>query len=147
MNPQSTSFGARLFLLVMLSVAAFLTLRGLLDSTNAQSSEERQLEYKIPTHVPIRIKIREEKEKAVKNLRNDKWLGDFEIEVTNTSTKPIYFLELWIMLPEFVANGGVVGVPLRYGRMAFIHHDTLPLDDDMPIKPRRGSHVYSSRKI
>lgn len=147
MSPQqktAISFTKRLLLFLIVGTASIFLIKAIYalgpqspeSSSNAQSSEERELQYKIPSHVPIKIKIREEKEKAVKNLRNDKWLGDFEIEVTNTSTKPIYFLELWIMLPEIVSeNGGIVGVPLRYGRMAFIRHDTLPLADDMPIKP------------
>jgi len=61
------------------------------------------------------------------------------MEVTNTSNKPIYFLELWIILPEIVAeNGAVVGMPLRFGRMAFIQHDTLPLPGDVPIRPNES---------
>jgi hypothetical protein len=55
--------------------------------------EERQLEDAIPKHVPIKVKIKAEKEKAFKDLHNEKWLRDLEIEVTNTGTKPIYFLD------------------------------------------------------
>jgi hypothetical protein len=120
---------------LLLSVTSLCLLRGILGSSTAQTSE-RELDYKIPTHVPITIKLRKEKEKAVKDLRNVRWLGDFELEVANTSIKPIYFLELWVMLPEITSeNGGLVGIPLRYGRMAFIEHDKLPLPDDVPIRP------------
>src|SRR5438552_12945368 len=42
---------------------------------NAQEEEpkERVLEDKIPKHVPIKIKIRTEKEKAFKDLKNANW--------------------------------------------------------------------------
>jgi hypothetical protein len=100
------------------------------------AQEERALEDKIPKHVPLKIKIRAEKEKSFKDLNNEKWMRDFELEVTNTSGKPIYFLELWLEYPEVISeNGHKVGVPLRYGRMDFIHFDTLALPTDIPIKP------------
>src|SRR5947209_4753818 len=70
-----------------------------LTSSTAQS-EERVLEDTIPKHLPIKVKIKKEKEKAFKDLKNEKWLRDFELEVTNTGDKPIYYLGLLIVLPE-----------------------------------------------
>lgn len=135
-DPQSINFAKRLVLLLVLSLISMFFLKSLLSFGFAQTLEARDIEDKIPKHVPIKVRIRSEKEKAVKDLKNDKWLRDFELEVTNTSDKPIYFLELWIILPEVIAeNGSVVGMPLRYGRMEFVHHNTLPVSDDVPIKP------------
>jgi hypothetical protein len=102
-----------------------------------QQKEERQVEDKIPKHVPLKIKLRAEKEAAFKDLKNDLWYQDFELEVTNTSDKPIYFLELWVILPEIISeNGKRVGIPLRYGRADFIQFNTLPIATDIPIQPR-----------
>jgi hypothetical protein len=93
--------------------------------------------------VPIKIKLKAEKEKAFKDLKNEKWHRNFELEVTNTSDKPIYFLELWVVLPEVITeNGLVVGVPLRYGRIEFIHFDTAPLPSDVPI-PAGATHTFT----
>lgn len=61
--------------------------------SSAQSSEERVIENLVPKHVPIKIRIKEDKERALKDLNNDKWTSDFELVVTNTSDKPIYLLE------------------------------------------------------
>src|SRR5882724_2434673 len=105
---------------------------------NAQEEEpkERVLEDKIPKHVPIKIKIRAEKEKAFKDLNNAKWHRDFELEVTNTSSKPIYFLRLMFSLPEVISdNGNVVGTSLYYGRPEFVDFDTRPTLSDVPIQP------------
>ncbi len=65
-------------------------------SHGAQSSNERQIDDKIPKHVPIKYKLKQEKEKGFKDLTNDDWLEDFELEVTNASNKPIYFLQIWL---------------------------------------------------
>lgn len=102
----------------------------------AKDGDEREIEDKIPKHLPLKVKIKKDKEQKVKDVANDQWLLDFELEVTNTSDKPIYYLSMYVLFPEFVVpNGGIKGIPLRYGRMDFIHHDTRPLPDDVPIKP------------
>lgn len=49
-------------------------------------SPQRQLYNGIPVHVPLRV--------AVKNLSSDRWVHDIEIEVTNTSEKPIYYMHV-----------------------------------------------------
>jgi hypothetical protein len=59
------------------------------------------------------------------------------LEVTNTSDKPIYYLDLWLVYPEIITGSGAeLCVPLRYGRMNFIDHQTLPLPADVPIRPK-----------
>jgi hypothetical protein len=98
--------------------------------------EERTFEDKIPKHVPIKIKLKSEKEKAFKDLTNSEWERDFELEVTNTSDKPIYYMELWLVLPETYSENNVqLAFPLRYGRVDFIHFNTRPIATDVPIQP------------
>jgi hypothetical protein len=62
----------------------------LLRNQEQQEGEpkERTFDDKIPKRVPIKIKIRAEKEKAFKDLKNANWHRDFVLEVTNTSNKP-----------------------------------------------------------
>jgi hypothetical protein len=95
MNPSKTSvvrFATGLLQLVLLCGAAILFINGALapDRTNAQLSGQRVIENLVPKHVPIKIKIKEDKEKALKDMNNDKWTSDLVLEVTNTSDKPIY---------------------------------------------------------
>src|SRR5438477_9650799 len=74
------------------------------QSSSAQSSRERQVDNEIPKHVPIKVKLKAEKEKKVKDLGNPNWVRDFELEVTNNSDKPIYFLELLLELPQTMSE-------------------------------------------
>ena len=135
MNSQSSGFGKRLLLFLTISLTVFFCFK-MFAPSRAQNSEEREIEDKIPKHVPIKVKIKSGKEKAVRDMKNARWLRDFELEVRNTSDKPIYFLELWIILPEIISENGMrVGIPLRYGRMEFIHFNTLSIPQDIPIKP------------
>lgn len=104
--------------------------------TSPQEPQERTIEDKIPKHVPIKVKLKAEKEAKFKDLNNSDWVRDFELEVKNTSNKPIYFLELWLMLPETISeNNNPIAFSLRFGRVDFIHFNTRPLATDIPIQP------------
>ncbi|HEX5703818.1 MAG TPA: hypothetical protein VFX97_11505 [Pyrinomonadaceae bacterium] len=86
--------------------------------------------------MPIKVRLKREKEKAIKDLTNASWYEDFQLEVTNTSDKPIYFLNLWLILPELINRSGRPdGFVLNYGRMDFLAFDTRPISTDIPIAP------------
>jgi hypothetical protein len=107
------------------------------------STEERELKDTIPKHLPIKVKIKKEKEKAFKDLKNEKWVRDFELEVTNTGDKPIYFLSLSLSLPDVKApDGNNMGFSLHYGRSALGSIETKAGPDDIPIKPGE-TYVFS----
>src|ERR1044072_486955 len=78
--------------------------------------DERQLVDLIPKHVPIKIKIKKEKEAGFKDLKNEKWGWEFELEVTNTGTKPIYALDLLVLTDVKAAAGFQIVSMLSYGR-------------------------------
>jgi hypothetical protein len=102
---------------------------GLVSST-AQSTqkEERELEDKIPKHLPLKVKV--------KNLKNEKWAHDLEVEVTNTSNKPIYYLFLILTLPEVKSESNrTMGFQLIYGRSELVDFAAPLKPEDMPIKP------------
>jgi hypothetical protein len=124
-----------LFLLAIFSIASVAFCFKILAPSFAKNDEEREIEDKIPKHLPLKIKIKKDKEQKVKDLANDQWVRDFELEVTNMSEKPIYFLNIYVLLPDIKSeDGGTIGMPLRYGRMAFIKNGTRPLPDDVPLK-------------
>jgi hypothetical protein len=113
----------------------------------AATPDERELKDTIPKHLPIKVKIKKEKEKAFKDVKNEKWLRDFELEVTNTGDKPIYFLSLAISLPEITAPDGVgIAFPLHYGRRELGDIETKAGPDDIPIKPGE-TYVFSLPEI
>lgn len=127
----------KLFSILAIFGALLLLLRMVSGPSSAQFSKERVIDNLVPKHVPIKIKIKEDKERALKDMNNDRWTSDLELEVTNTSDKPIYLLELWVEMPEIISeNGHRVGFTLRYGRAAFVDFDARPIPDDKPIEPK-----------
>jgi hypothetical protein len=91
------------------------------DRLDPSASAERVIENQIPHHLPIKVEL--------KNLDKEPLLRNLEVKVTNTSNKPIYFLELDITLPGVVSPGGNdIVFPLRYGRMELVDFDT-------PVRP------------
>jgi hypothetical protein len=155
MNPQKSgkSFAShriRVLVVLALLLAAFLIIGREIGinpgqaQTSSQEIEEvspgkeKKLEDKIPAHLPIKVKV--------KNLNSKKWAHDLELEVTNTSDKPIYFLLLYINLPDVKSSEGHnIGFRLEYGRMELIEFTTPVEFNDVPIQPR-GVHVFKISK-
>lgn len=102
--------------------------------------QERMFENKIPAHIPIKIKIKKEKEESFKDLNNEKWLREFELEVTNTGDKPIYFLYIIMGTGVKVEDGLEMVYPLPYGRAELGDIVTKATSEDVPIKP--GETIY-----
>jgi hypothetical protein len=125
-------------LLVLLSAATLFSF--LLVMSHAQS-DERVLENQIPEHLPIKAKIKKEKEESFKDVKNEKWVREFELEVKNTGDKPIYFLYLMLILPEITVGGNKLAFPLSYGRPEIGDIKTKANEDDIPIEPGE-THVF-----
>src|ERR1044072_3195577 len=118
-------------MLALVAVCGFVASR-------AQSDEKggREVVDKIPKHLPIKIKVKKEKEEKVKDLKNEGWLGELEVEVTNTGTKPIYFLDIVLDLPDVFSPDGVqIACWLKYGRVELVDFSEPLRPDDVPIKP------------
>ena len=104
--------------------------------SRAQSDEKggREVVDKIPKHLPIKVKVK--KPERLKDVKNEEWLGELELEVTNTGSKPIYFLEVFIDLPDvFAPNGLNLAYPVEYGRSALTSIKEPVRPDDVPIRP------------
>ena len=96
--------------------------------------QERVLENKTRKDVPIRLKIKKEKEKSFKDFKNEKWVREFELELTNTGDKPIYYVFL-DLITDVKMGGKPLGFSLRYGRSALGDLVSKAQPDDVPIKP------------
>jgi hypothetical protein len=148
-SPQTSTIVAKLALLLLLAcLASIYLINGTLSRSIAQSTGEREFEDTVPKHLPIKVKLRKEKEKAIKDLKNEKWVRDFQLEVTNTGDKPIYFLSLTIGLPGITAPNSLdeMGFSLHYGRGELISIETKAGPDDIPIKPGE-TYVFSLSEI
>lgn len=101
---------------------------------NVPPGQEKKLGIGIPKRVPLKIKV--------KNANSKKWVHDLEIEVTNTSQKPVYFVSLYLTLPEVKGLlGSKVGFWLRYGRPELTDFSAVLNSDDVPIQPGQ-THVF-----
>jgi hypothetical protein len=118
---------------VLTGIGILLMAPGLTSSS--ASVQERAFENKIPAHIPIKIKIKKEKEESFKDPKNEKWLSQFELEVTNTGDKPIYFLYITMGTNVKVENGLEIVYSLVYGRAELGDIVTKAGADDVPIKP------------
>lgn len=137
MNPSASKPNAlaqTLAAALVLSVVGVLMTGSRLTSSSA-AFQERVFENKIPAHIPIKIKIKKEKEESFKDLKNEKWLREFELELTNTGDKPIYFLNITMGTNVKADDGLELVYPLWYGRPELGDIITKASTDDVPIKP------------
>ena len=121
----------------------FITIPALLSrtSTAATQAESRDVEDNIPKHLPVAVHLRPEKERAAKDMKNEKWVRDFELEVKNTGDKPIYFIRFG-MVPDLgkPPTEPTVGLTLEYGRDDLVDFNAPLTPEDVPIKP--GEKVF-----
>lgn len=114
-QPKTSNLAPKLLLMSFILIGIVVLLMATnLTSSIAQVQEKRVFENAIPKHVPIKIKIKNDKEGSFKNLKNEKWLREFELEVTNTGDKPIYYLEIVMDTGvKFDGSGSEIVFPLR----------------------------------
>lgn len=118
-----------------MNISLVLSIVGVLMLASSSAAQERIFENKVPAHIPIEIKIRKEKQESFKDLKNEKWLREFELEVTNTGERPIYYLEI-VMGTEVKPEGlPEIVIPMHYGRPELGDIVTKATSDDVPIKP------------
>ena len=96
-------------------------------------TSESVIEDQLPGHIPIKVELL--------NLKKEGFFRNLEIKVTNTSNKPIYYLELSLLLPDVLSpNGNPIRFPIEYGRDELISFDEPIQSTDVPIRP--GESVF-----
>ena len=103
-----------------------------------QQSSRRNLDIWIPKNLPIKVRLRPTKEASFSDLKNEKWVHDFELEVKNTGTKPIYYLR-FVLKPELNTPPGERSIALmvQYGRAELFYKDEPATPEDIPIQPNQ----------
>lgn len=124
----------RALALFVISISVLAACAAGLASRAAQSpaAEEREFKNTIPEHVPLKVKLRNEQ--SFKNLKNERWARELEIEVRNTGIKPIYYVYLIINMPEVHVGGHPLTFRVAYGRKELAFLETLLEPDDLPIR-------------
>jgi hypothetical protein len=120
--------------LIVVSVIGILVI-GSRPTLSSAALQERILESKVKQDVPIKIKIKKDKEESFRDVKNQKWVRDFELEITNTSDKPIYYISL-DLVTDVKTQGSPLIFSLHYGRLELADLSTKARPDDVPIKPR-----------
>lgn len=133
-----------LLLLFVLGMVTVFLMKAPLTSSIARLQGERVFENTLPKDVPIKIKIKQEKEQSFKDLKNEKWVREMELEITNTGDKPIYFLHMALrtnvapgieVILDDMNREGLLGLTVYYGRAELGDLISKPGADDVPIKP------------
>lgn len=97
-------------------------------------AEGREVEDTIPKHLPLKVRVK--RPEKLKDSKNEGWIDDIEIEVTNTGTKPIYFLNIALSLPDVMAPNGLrFGFRYRYGRIQLADFGEPLQPGDVPLRP------------
>ncbi len=118
---------------LILSVVVVLMMASRLTWSSA-AMQERIFENKTRKEVPIRLKIKKEKEQSFKDFKNEKWVREFELELTNTGDKPIYYVFL-DLITDVKMGGRPLIFSLQYGRAELGDLVSKARPDDVPIKP------------
>ncbi len=126
---------------VVLAPFLVLCVLGIVSSTAQSTQQEaRELEDRIPKHLPIKVKV--------KNLNHEKWARDVEVEVTNTGDKPIYYLLLSLFFVDVkMENGDQIGFPLRYGRPEMVDVNIRATPEDRPFQPGETYKFKASKGL
>jgi len=141
MNSQSrpATFVKILFSLLVIAIPLTLLFkarsRPAAAKTQTVPPPRRLFENRVPEHLPIKVKIKREKEKLYRDLDNENWARDFEIEVKNIGEKPIYFLLFALGVPDAKIADSYQLFTIVYGRVALSDLNNRPTSDDVPIRP------------
>ncbi|MDQ1706813.1 MAG: hypothetical protein QOJ88_24 [Pyrinomonadaceae bacterium] len=84
------------------------------------------IQDQLPTNLPLAIEVM--------NLNTASLLRDIVVKVTNKADKPIYFLQLQIVLPDNLSQyGDPLAFPLPYGRPELIRVESPIEPSDKPV--------------
>lgn len=135
MNTSTGTYNGPAKTLVILIVVSGALIFASRPMPSSAALQERILESSVKQNVPIKIKIKQDKEESFKDLNNKKWVRDFELEITNTSDKPIYYIAI-DLVTDVKIDGSPLIFSLQYGRLELANLSTKARPDDVAIKPK-----------
>jgi hypothetical protein len=98
------------------------------EQSQNQEEEPREIRQVRKDHPALRIK-------AIRNHKKKTWLRDLEIEVTNVTNRPIYYIQLSMKFPEIKINSVPVGEDFTFGNHKLISFGERPQPDDPFLRP------------
>jgi hypothetical protein len=132
MNSISQRSALRLSAVLPFLVGLLLPMN--LMSPSSGQSGERVLESLITKEVPMTVKVKREKEDSFKDMKNKDWAREFELELTNTGNKPIFFVFMYL-ITDVKLNGSALQFPVLFGRPELGDIVTKASPEEPAIKP------------
>ena len=87
----------------------------------------------LPARLPLKAVVKNRE--LVADPKNERWMRDLEVEVTNTGSRPIYFVSLLLLLPGAKMGGLQPVYQLKYGNPALGSFTAVARPDDVPLAP------------
>lgn len=140
------SSSARISLLALGLVAIFfLGLLVLQPPPNASPKKifqgsEKKREIQFQHNVPPEIKFL-----GIRNLQNEDWENDLEVEIQNISDKHIYYVLIVLILPEVSINGYPSSFRMEFGDPELIQKNKLARANSNSIRPG-DKYIFSIPK-
>ena len=132
-NKLVTGIAVLAFLVVLPGATAVESSQEIAEDPRIFGGPERKLYNGVPTKLPLTF--------DVKNVTSERWVHELEVEVTNTSDKPIYFISMYIIPIGVKFQGTQMGYWLHYGRAKLLEFSEPLLPEDVPLKPG-GKHTF-----
>jgi hypothetical protein len=98
-----------------------------------QQERLRAVVTTVPARLPLKAVVKNEE--RVADPKNDRWLRDLEVEVTNTGSRPIYFVSLLLLLPGAKMSGLQPVYLLRFGSRALGSFTAIARPEDISLAP------------
>jgi len=106
----------------------------------AQGQERvREVVVALPAHLPLKAVVKNRE--RVADPKNEHWLRDLEVEVTNTGRKPAYFVSLLLHLPGAKLGGLPPVFKLRFGDPALGSFTAVARPEDVPLAPGESAVI------
>jgi len=96
----------------------------------------------LPPRLPLKVVVKNRE--LVADPKNERWLRDLEVEVTNTGSRPIYFVSLLLLLPGAKMGGLQPVYKLRFGNPALGSFAAVARPEDVPLAPGASAVVKVS---
>lgn len=93
----------------------------------------REVVVALPARLPLKAVVKNRE--RVADPKNEHWLRDLEVEVTNTGRKPAYFVSLLLHLPGAKLGGLPPVFKLKFGSPALGSFTAVARPEDVPLAP------------
>ena len=99
----------------------------------------REVTVALPARLPLKAVVKNLE--RVADPKNEHWLRDLEVEVTNTGRKPVYFVSLLLLLPGAKLGGLPPVFKLSFGSPALGSFTAVARPEDVPLAPGESAVV------